>query len=50
MTGSLVETLSALSLNPSVETNISNAFKENHNLVVKDLKQVLKDKIKMTNK
>ena len=50
MTGSIVETLAALSLNPSVETNISNAFKENHTVVIKDLKQILKDKIKMTNK
>lgn len=50
MTTSLVKTLAAMTLDPHVDTIVNNTFKENHTTVVKDLKQILKDKIKMANK
>lgn len=50
MTTSLVKTLAAMSLDPQVDTIVNNTFKENHTTVVKDLRQILKDKIKMANK
>lgn len=50
MTTSLVKTLAAMSLDPQVDTIVNNTFRENHITVVKDLKQILKDKIRMANK
>ncbi|CAD7093319.1 unnamed protein product [Hermetia illucens] len=51
---SLAECMSGMSLNPQVEssvtTKVSDIFKENHLQTIKDLRNIIKDKIRMVNK
>ncbi|GAB0092928.1 Phagocyte signaling-impaired protein [Sergentomyia squamirostris] len=46
----LLESLAALSLDPKVEETVSGIFRENHRLVVKELKNSIKEKIRMVHK
>lgn len=39
-----------MSLNPKVEALVSLTFRENHNSTLRDLKGLIKDKIKMISK
>ncbi|XP_055695660.1 phagocyte signaling-impaired protein isoform X1 [Lutzomyia longipalpis] len=46
----LLDSLAAMSLNPKVEATVSGIFRENHRLVVKELKNAIKEKIRMVQK
>ncbi|XP_059620887.1 phagocyte signaling-impaired protein isoform X2 [Phlebotomus argentipes] len=46
----LLDSLAAMSLNPKVEATVSGIFRENHRLVVKELKNAVKEKIRMVQK
>lgn len=45
----LTETLASLSLNPKVETLVETTISKNHELTVMEIRNVLKDKLRMLN-
>lgn len=45
----LTAILASLSLNPNVETLVKTTIKESHNLTVKELRLLIKDKLRMLN-
>lgn len=47
---SLTDILASMSLNPKVEDLVNGTFREDHKYAVKELKIIVKDKIKMINK
>lgn len=46
----LSESLASMSLNPKVEDLVNGTFREDHKYTVKELKMIVKDKIKLINK
>lgn len=45
----LTETLASLSLNPKVETLVESEISKSHILTVVEIRQIIKDKLKMLN-